>query len=196
MSNTVDNLQSPFNKSRVDKFIMVLNIPPALKAINSRELTTNNTINLDTLQFSVFGTVVPDIVVPAVEMPHTGSTIYISSHARTAYGAQNVKFTIDNRFNNYWVIHQWLDLMRSQEEGQNDQIVNDRNLASKKLLLSEYSSTLTVFAVDEFNSNIIRFDYFNAFPTKLGGIDWNYQESAEIISSFEFVFSNITLTRL
>ena len=190
----IDTKQAPFNKSRIDKFTMVLNLPPALKSINDKFNISNKTINLDALQFSVFGVVVPEIIVPAVETRYSGSTIYVSSHNRSSFPASSVNFTIDNQFANYWVIYQWLNIMRDEKEGSANGIINARNLADAGAILSEYSSIFTLFARDEFNNNIIKFDYYNAFPTKLGSINWNYQDSKEIQSSFEFVFSNITCT--
>lgn len=191
-----DIKQAPFNKSRVDKFTMVLNLPTALKGINSKFDRNNKTVNLDSLQFSVYGTVIPDIVVPAVETRFAGSTIYVSSHNRPSFPAVAVNFTVDNQFNNYWYIYQWLNLMRDQKEGVFG-IVNSRGLdADNSLVLKEYSTTFTLYARDEYNNNIVKFEYFNAFPTKLGGISWNYQDSKEITCSFEFVFSNITSTLL
>jgi hypothetical protein len=172
----------------------VLNLPPALKSINDKFNASNKTINLDALQFSVFGVVVPDITVPAIETRYSGSTIYVSSHNRTSFPASSVNFAIDNQFANYWVIYQWLNVMRDEKEGITGQILNARNLASEGAVLKEYASIFTLYARDEFNNNIIKFDYYNAFPTKLGGINWNYQDSKEIQSSFEFVFSNITCT--
>jgi hypothetical protein len=186
-----DILQSPFNKARVDKFTLVVNLPPALKSINSKFDRNNKTVNLDALQFSVFGTMVPDIVVPAIETRFAGSTIYVSSHNRPSFPAVNINFTIDNEFNNYWYIYQWLNLMRDEKEGVFG-IVNGRGLAESNAALGQYSTTFTLYGRDEFNNNIIKFDYFNAFPTKLGSITWNYQDSKEITCSFDFVFSNIT----
>ena len=189
----IGNMQSPFNKARVDKFVMVISLPKALKIINSKTERSRDAINLDTLQFSIYGTITPEIVVPAVETRYTGSNIYVSSHSRPPYPPVAVKFTIDNQFNNFWVISQWLSLMRDESEGKIG-IVNARQLAAGDTTLAEYSTTFNVFVKDEFNKDVIRFDYHNAFPTKLGGIDWNYQESGEIQGSFEFVFSNITFT--
>ena len=136
---------------------------------------------------------VPDIVVPAVETRYSGSTLYVSSHSRPSYPAVNVKFTIDNQFNNYWVIYQWLNLMRDQNEGTYG-IVNARNLADNPELLRDYATIFTLYGTDEFNNNVIRWDFHSAFPTKLGGIEWNEQnqEGTEIQCSFEFVFSKIT----
>lgn len=190
----IDTKQAPFNKSRIDKFTMVLNLPPALKPISDKFNANNRTINLDALQFSVFGVVVPEITVPAVETRYSGSTIYVSSHNRSSFPASSVNFTIDNQFSNYWVIYQWLNVMRDEKEGSAGQILNARDLAKSGAVLKDYASIFTLYARDEFNNNIIKFDYYNAFPTKLGSISWNYQDSKEIQSSFEFVFSNITCT--
>lgn len=190
----IDTKQAPFNKSRIDKFTLVLNLPPALKSINDKFNANNRTINLDALQFSVFGVVVPEITVPAVETRFSGSTMYVSSHNRTSFPASSVNFNIDNQFANYWVIYQWLNVMRDEKEGSAGEILNARNLAQAGAVLAEYSSIFTLYAKDEFNNNIIKFDYYNAFPTRLGSINWNYQDSKEIQSSFEFVFSNITCT--
>lgn len=189
-----DTRQAPFNKSRIDKFTMVLNLPPALKSINDKFNISNKTINLDAIQFSVHGVLLPDITVPAIETRYSGSTVYVSSHNRPSYPAISVNFTVDNQFTNYWVIYQWLNLLRDEKEGDAKQIVNALNISNSKLLLKDYACTFTLYARDEFNNNIVKFNYFNAFPTKLGNINWNYQDSKEVQSSFEFVFSNITCT--
>jgi len=191
---SIDNKQAPFNKSRIDKFTMVLNLPPALKSINDKFNRNNRTINLESMQFSVFGVVVPEITVPAIETRYAGSTTYISSHNRTSFPASTLNFTIDNQFSNYWVIYQWLNAMRDEKEGATGEIINARNLAKNGAVLNEYATIFTLYAKDEFNNNIVKFNYHNAFPTKLGSINWNYQDSKEITSSFEFVFSNITCT--
>lgn len=185
------NVQAPFNKTRVDKFVLVMNLPTALKKINSKRESTNKTISLDSLQFSLYKTIVPEIVVPAVETRYTGGNIYISSHNRPSHPPISVGFNIDNRFNNYWTIYQWLNLMRDEKEGVYG-IVNSRQLADPEVDLSDYATTFNLYAKDEFNENIIRFDYHRAFPTKLGAINWDYQDSKEVACSFEFVFSNIT----
>jgi len=58
--------QSQFNKSRLDKFLLVLNLPPILKEISEQYLGSrkNTGIIENSLQFSVYGTVVPAIQVP------------------------------------------------------------------------------------------------------------------------------------
>ena len=60
--------QTYLNKSRKDKFLFTLNLPNALKAKNSTTDRKDTKLNLDSLQFSVYGTVVPKIEKPAVEI--------------------------------------------------------------------------------------------------------------------------------
>ena len=57
--------QSQLNKSRLDKFLCVINLPEALRGINDNSIgsTANNKVNENSLQFSVYGAVVPDITV-------------------------------------------------------------------------------------------------------------------------------------
>lgn len=183
MSNAYQ--QSSLNKSRVDKFKLVFQVPNALKSITS-SVRGNSTVIQDTMQFSIYGTVVPTIIVPALEIRYAGSTLYNSSHNKAPYPPVTVNFTIDNEYSNYWVIYKWLDLLHSQEEGifdESDVITNDN--------FKDYQTDMTIYGLDEFNKERIRFTYTKAFPTDLGGINYNYRESGEIESSFTFVYSQL-----
>lgn len=182
--------QSVLNKSRVDKFKLVFQVPNALKSI-SGDVRSNSTVIQDTMQFSIFGTVVPTITVPALEIRYSGSTLYNSSHSKNPYPPVTVNFTIDNEYSNYWVIYKWLDLLHSQNEGlfdENNIIVDDR--------FKDYQTDLTIYGLDEFNSEKIKFTYTKSFPTDLGGINYNYREAGEIESSFTFVYSQLHTTLL
>ena len=57
--------QSMLNKSRADKFLLVFDIPPILKEFNKKFNQDNLSIISDSVQFSIFGTAVPEITVPA-----------------------------------------------------------------------------------------------------------------------------------
>lgn len=190
--------QSHLNKARVDKFTLVINLPDALKNINSKYERSNKTIQLDSLQFAVYGTIVPDISVPAIETKWAGSNIYISSHARPPFPPNTVNFVVDNEFNNYWVMYQWLNLIRDDREGAFGGITDARDLVSQKdiISLAKYSTTFNVFGKDEFNNDVIKIQYFNAFPTQLAGINFNYQNSDQVNCSFQYVYSNINVTLL
>ena len=188
MSNTYQ--QSLLNKSRVDKFKLVFQVPNALKSISTTE-RSNSTVIQDTMQFAIYGTVVPAITVPALEIRYSGSTLYNSSHNKSPFPPVTVNFTIDNEYSNYWVIYKWLDLLHSQVEG----IFDESDIIDRDTF-SEYQTDLTIYGLDEFNTPRIKFNYTKSFPTDLGGINFNYRESGEIESSFTFVYSQLHTTLL
>ena len=178
--------QSVLNKSRNDKFKLVFQLPRALKRINTNDDRKNGTVIEDSLQFSIYGTVVPAITVPALEIRYAGSTLYNSSHSKNPYPPVTVNFTVDNQYNNYWVIYKWINLLHDQYTGTFDKenlIVDD--------FFKDYQTDLTVYGLDEFNNEKIKFTYTKAFPTDIGGINFNYRESNEIESSFTFVYSQM-----
>jgi len=180
------NKQSLLNKSRVDKFILSFQLPNALKKIAKKDDRSTATIQENKFQFSIYGAVVPAINVPAIQIPYAGSNLYNSSHAKQPFEPVTVNFTVDNEFNNYWVIYKWLNLMHDQKTGlfDADQLISDDNFA-------DYQTDMTIFGLDEFDNKRIEFTYKKAFPITLGGINYNYRESAEIDSSMTFVFSQL-----
>ncbi len=180
------NNQSFLNKSRADKFTLVFSLPPALRKIDSKTDRQTFNVNEDAFQFSVYGAVVPSIDVPALQIPYAGSNLYNSTHAKEPFPPVTVEFTIDNGFNNYWVLYKWLDLMHDEKEGlyDADGLVTDENFKS-------YQTDMTLYGLDEFNNKRIEFTYTKAFPVTLGEIQYNYRNSEEITSSMTFVYSQI-----
>ena len=180
--------QAVLNKSRADKFLLVFDLPAILKNINRPWVgeQSSTTIISDAVQFSIFGTAVPEITVPAVETRFAGSTLYVSSHSKNSYPPVTVDFNIDNEYKNYWVIYNWLSLLHSEYEGR----YNERDLTSLDGF-DEYQTNLTIFGKDEFNNNKIKFTYTKAFPTTLEAITYNYQTPDEIQSGFTFVYSQL-----
>lgn len=189
--------QYAHNRAYNNKFMLVVNLPPGLKDINAKLGVTAKTVSLDSLTFNTFKSKTPEIAVKAVESPYGGSTTYVSSHAREPFESIRVEFLIDNQFANYWTVYQWLNMLRDENEGTYG-IVNARKLAGEDINLKDYSSIFNLYALDEFNNPIIRWDYMNAFPVRLGEIDWDYQvdSASEIKCYFDFVFSNIKCVRV
>lgn len=184
--NTIQ--QSVLNKARNDKFLLVFDLPPILKNI-SKQITgerSNKTVIPDSVQFSIFGTVVPEITVPAIENRYAGNTLYVSSHSKNSYPPVSVKFAIDNEYNNYWTIYQWLNLLHDQKDGR----YNARQISVDDSF-SDYQTILTIYGLDEFNNKRIKFNYVKAFPTSIDTIDYNYQNSDEIVSGFTFVYAQM-----
>lgn len=188
--------QSQLNKNRLDKFLLAINLPPVMRNINNQSLRvrSNNTVNENSIQFSVYGSVIPEISVPEVTAGYGGQTYKLSSHSRPPYNNITVNFTIDNRFNNYWVLYKWLDILNNDKESfyNSDDPVTPPVEYTKlpvKLSPSQYQTDLTIFGKDEFDVNVIKFTYTKAFPVLLNGIDYNYREPGEIETSFSFAFS-------
>lgn len=183
------NEQSFLNKSKKDKFLLVFDVPPILKTISKplQSIPTNSTINPDAVQFSIYGTMVPEITVPAVENRYAGNTLYLSSHAKNSYPPVSVKFNVDNEYRNYWAMYQWLNLLHDQYGGRYNarDIVVDENF-------KDYQTDLTIYGKDEFDNNRIKFTYKKAFPTSLAELDYDYQSDGEqLVSGFTFVYSQL-----
>ena len=82
MSDSVK--QAYLNKAREDKFVLSIPLPPALQKINTKKPTRSSEISLDSLQFSVYGVVIPKIQIPSKAVPFAGheSAVQLSSHHR------------------------------------------------------------------------------------------------------------------
>jgi hypothetical protein len=196
MSNNIPYTQSPFNLTRKDKFLLVLDVPPALKQIATKFLRNETNILPDTMQFAVAGTVVPEITVPAIQNRYAGQTQTVTSGAREPYTPLTVDFIVDNRFNNYWVIYTWLNLLNDDKLGiydssglttQTPNIVNSK----AKGPYSQYKANVTIYGLDEYNKRVIQFTYTDAFPTNLGGITFSYKDSGELESNVTFSYSQL-----
>ena len=181
--------QSMLNKSRADKFLLVFDVPPILKEFSKKFNQTNTTIIPDSVQYSIFGTAVPEITVPAVENRYAGNTLYVSSHSKNPYPPVSVNFNVDNEYKNYWVIYQWLNLLHSEYEGR----YNEREINVNEVdpTFQDYQTDLTIYGKDEFNNNRIKFTYTKAFPTTVNGVEYSYQTPDEITSGFTFVYSQL-----
>lgn len=179
--------QSIYNKARHDKYVMILSIPEALKKIDKSDSRSNSYLNLDSLQFSIYGHITPEIVVPSIGIGYAGQEIKVSSHARSPYGNNFVKFDIDNEFKNWWVVYKWLNLLNHEKYSH----YNYENLSENDTneALKDYSSNFTVYALDEFNNKKIKFEYTGCFPVSLGRIEYDDRNPDIIQSELEFSYS-------
>ena len=186
--------QSPLNKNRNDKFILVLNLPEGLKEINDNISRNNNRVNANSLEMSIFGTLTPSFDIPEVTLPYGAQSVKVSSHVRQAPGSFDFNFKIDNEYKNYWVIYKWLDFLNDVKTGNynSDNIIDIKGHS----YLNAYASNITVFGLDEYENRKIQFDYIGAFPTNLAEITWNYNDNSEITSSSSFSFTRMEVKLL
>lgn len=186
-----DYTQAPLNKQRKDKYILVIPTPKGLRNIAEKDVASrsNATIIPPTLSMSVYGSIAPDVSVPAILTRYSGQSLNVSSHARDPYQPQIVNFTIDNRFNNYWVIYKWLSVLNDQKQSILDSD-NIMNIEHRNQLVEQYYMTdISIFALDEYNKRVVEFKYTKAFPTKLGGITFSDRDAGEVESTLEFAYS-------
>jgi len=189
--NKTPIFQSPFNKQRKDKFICVLTIPKVLRDKVKTITRLNNTVNFDSIQFSVFGTVVPRVEIPPVLVPFSGQTLKATSYSRPSFANLKVDFTVDSQFNNYWVIYTWLDIFNHSTQGIFDRKTGFDIQDSR---FEEYMTNLTIYSLDEYSNKTAKFDYIHAFPVALEGINYSDRDSGEMECSFEFAYHQLKMS--
>ena len=184
--NKTPILQSPFNKQRRDKFICVLTVPRALRDKLSDLERRSSSINFDSIQFSIFGAVAPPIEIPPISVPYSGQTLKVTSFVRPSFPSLKIDFTVDNQFNNYWVIYKWLEIFNNPTTGVFDP--KDPNISSNT---EQYMTNITIYGLDEYGNNIIKFDYIRAFPISLEGINYSDRDGGEMECSFNFAYHQL-----
>lgn len=198
MSNVVcvnPQFQSPLNRASKDKFILLMELPYVLRKYSQDD----DLLDIETLQFSIHGSVVPVISVPSVEAPFAGQTVNVSSHARPNYSPLSVKFIVDNDFKNYYVLWKWLNLLNTA-----DQSIYDGTPLKKRTFEDivipgsqhEYQTTFLLYSLDEYNKPVMEFRYHNAFITTLGSIDYSYRDGELIECSADFQFNQLTMHKV
>lgn len=182
-------IQSTLNKARQDKFLLVFDLPPLMREVNRKYDRSNKTVQRDSVQFSVFGTIIPEVTVKGVESRYSGSTFYVSSHSKDSPPPVNIKFTVDNQYDNYWTIWFWLNLLHDHKTG----TFNKAALIGASCAEEDYMTNLTVYGLDEFGKKRISFTYVKAFPTTLDPITYNQKSDGgeEIESGFTFLYSQM-----
>ena len=191
--------QSILNKSRKDKFLLTLNLPDALKKINTLNQSDRATdsVYLDSLQYSVYGTVVPATVINSADLPYAGQTLSLTTGKREKYQNITVSFTVDNSYNNWWVLWKWLDYINGSQSSTLDpdnltQLPQTPSQYASLANLQPYQTSVIVEGLDEYNNKKIRWTYSKAFITNLTGITYNYRDAEQLESSFTFSFSQLT----
>lgn len=187
------NQQSQLNTSRQDKFQLVMNIPDILKPLLKKENRACNGGNLERLQMSIWGFVVPELKINTIEKQYAGQSLKFSGLSRPAYSEVNVRFTVDNRFDNYFILYKWLDIQNDDSLSQFDGKSLNNNSTGK---IKDYSSIFSVYSIDEYNHPTARWDYSYAFPSKIGSIEASYRENKELECNFSFEFSQLKMSLL
>ena len=182
--------QSPFNKERKDKFVLVVPTPKILREDISKNVRRDDFVNPDSVQFSIYGSVIPEVSVPEIELRYSGQNLHVTSHNRPTYPPIEVNFTIDNRFNNYWFIYSWLDKLQDDKLGYFN---SSKDLKNGTVVEDLYMANFTIYGLDEYNKKVVQFNFTKGFPTKIGGINYSYRDPGEIESSFTLAYSQFSV---
>jgi hypothetical protein len=182
--------QSVLNRASTDKFQLVLNLPTVLRD----KIFQGKSVNIDKLQISVYGAVVPEIQVLPIPVPFHGQTYNVTSYTRPNYPPLNVNFVVDNDFYNYWVLWRWLAILNTPR-------TSEYESKSKSLLdrdkIVEYQTNVSLYALNEFNTPTVEFRYLYCFPISLGGINYNYREQGSFIeTTFQLQYSQLEVNML
>lgn len=183
------NLQSVFNKQRIDKFRLVLTMPEILRSLDDSDFTKSQQelINSNALQFSLFGCNIPSIEIPSKDVPHSGQTMRVTSQSRTPMEPVTCKFSVDNRFRNYWVLWKWLEKINNPRESwMHDGL-------SKSGTYWNYQTLISLYPLDEYNESMCEFLFYNSFITRLGGFNFDYQLQEEAGCEFTFTYGQMDI---
>lgn len=183
--------QAILNRARNDKFLMVLDLPKALKKMTDSVL--DSSYSADPIQFTCYGSPVPSISVPSIDIPFGGQVYKISSNSRPSYPALTLSFVVDNGWKNYWILWNWLNLFndeRSSVPSYNfSRSLDPEKVADRdKTPFSDMVSRFSTYALDEFNNKIISFEYTAVFPTALTEINFSHQDANEISCKVSFAY--------
>lgn len=187
--------QSVLNRPGKDKFILVLNLPQVLR----KQSLADDLINIDPLQISIFGTIVPDVAVPSNEVRFGGQSYNVSSYARPNYQPLTVNFVVDNKFKNYWILWKWLSILNDPKSsyytGTDPKIETWKDRVESGIV-TEYQTNFSVIGLNEYNQRSVEFVYYNAFITNIGGINYDYNDTELIKSTATFQFSQLDVNLL
>lgn len=81
--------------------------------------------------------------------------------------------------------------MRSDEDGQFGAIVDDQGILDSSASLPEYSTEMVVYSLDEYDKPTVKWVYTYAFPTNLGSVEFNEQQTSQVKCDFTFQFSQL-----
>jgi hypothetical protein len=194
MSTPVNpTLQSPLNIASKDKFILRFDLPFILR----KRSETDPSLSTDPILMTVHGTVVPDIQVPEVDLRFLGQNLHVSTYARPNYPPLTVNFTVDSRYNNYYVLWEWLDSMNlAIENYYGGTVLRPSDVISIGDQF-EYQTTITITALNEYDEPALEFIYTKAFLSTLGGVSYSYREGQTLMEcSATFHYSQLNVKKI
>ena len=187
--------QAILNRSRVDKFSIVLDLPKYLK--DNIDGVLQDAYNANSIQFTVIGSPVPAIQIPQIKVPFGGQNYNTSSNSRPAYEPLDLNFFLDNGYQNYWILWKWLNLFNDVYDS-TSQMIKPLDVKSTALKnpMNDFKANFTIYGEDEYNNKIISFRYEQAFIVGLSDIKYSFQNPEETTCNAKFAFDRLTVDLL
>lgn len=212
--NQFDMAQTVMNKASLDKFMVVLDIPKILYDNQSKNLRNNDFVNRDKWQFSPSKINIPEVAVPAIDIPAYGQTIQVTSQTRSKVSPLNVSFAVDNGYDNYHLLWTWFKTINDPKNSwMNDKLDQQKgrwfytqnlkppqgdtpyrlsyNHVGQLPVFFDYMTTITVYAMREYNEKIFKWTLKYCFPTNVGGIEFDYASTNQITSQATFAVGQV-----
>jgi hypothetical protein len=183
--------QSPLNTSAKDKFLLVMTLPQVLRKMSKQDPD----LDVDYLQATVHGTIVPDSIVSPIELRFGGQGTNWSSYSRPSYPPLTVNFIIDNDFKNYYILWKWLSILNDPINSSYSAPPSNRMDIAESGRNAEYQTNLSILALNEYNDVIMEFMYMNCFITSLKGISYSYRDSQLNETTADFHFGQLNMYR-
>lgn len=189
----IQSIESPLNKTFVDKYFFIFELPEALKNIKYDDVLIKNEmgINKKILQWSIVKAEVPSINIKAGEANYAGGTLRYSTHTKSPYEPFKLTFKIDSNYLNYFTIYEWINFIYGEREGHFDE-----DDITDKTAFSEYAVPVSIVGLDEYNNPVIQWIFTYAFPTDLSSISLDYTDTQEIEFTVTFVFSQMRIRNI
>lgn len=189
----IEEMQSPLNRARQDKYLFIMNLPDALRDISNAWVNERKALGIsrEAVAWTLVNTAIPSMNIKAQSIKFGGGNLYISSHTKDPYDALKISFKIDNKFLNYSTIHEWIDFIYNERQGH-----FDAENISKEQGINAYTTNISIAVLDEYNKPVMQWLFTHAFPTEISNIDLNYQNSDEIICNATFMFSQMYVENL
>lgn len=183
---------SDLNVARTNKFILVIDLPQCFKKLEDTGVGRKCVyFRTQKLQMNVFGKIVPEMEMPALEIPGWGQVPKVSSLSRPAHRPITVQFTVDSKYENYYVLYKWLDLMNDVKEGRFD--AHQQLGKERRGHVADYTATFSLYSLAEYNTPVARWNYYGCFPTSIGAINFNKRDVKELESEFIFEYSFVEM---
>lgn len=188
MPDDITILNSPLNKTYEDKFYFLFKLPDALRNLRSKYANRLREagITKDSIRFSLIDAEIPQMVIKSQNVKQAGGGIYLSTHTIDEYDPVTITFKVDEKYNNYFVIYEWMNFIRNENKG-----YFDSEHLSNVANLTAYGTNMSIVTLDPYNHEVSQHIFTYAFPTSLSSIKLNYQNTGEIICTATFVFTQM-----